>query len=242
MMEIWAHRGAYDYAPENTLTAFLLAIDKNADGVELDIQMTRDGEVVVIHDETVDRTSTGSGNVGDFTLSEIKKLNFNKRGVTPPAFMEIPTLAEFFELMKPSQLKINVEFKTNVVFYEGIEARALEIARRHDIVERVVWSSSNHYTIANLKRLEPNAETAYICSGQIFVTGEQCEKTGVSALHPNYNQLRYPGFVDECHSRGVKVRPWTVNSYDGLKFVHSLGVDGVFTNDIDKAKEFLQGS
>jgi len=235
IMEIWGHRGAYDHAPENTLTGFQMAVDMGADGVELDIQLTKDGEVVVIHDETVDRTSNGHGYVKDKTLSELKKLNFNKRGITPPLTMEIPTLAEVLELLKPTSLKINIELKTGIVYYEGIEAKALEIADKYDIIDRIIWSSFNHYSVRKVKQLEPDAETALLCSGGILITGEQCKKTGASALHPQIMQLRYLGLVEDCHKRGIKVRTWTVNEPEQFKMVKDLKVDAIFTNRIDAA-------
>ena len=234
-MEIWGHRGAYDYAPENTLKSFQLAVDMGADGIELDIQLTRDGEVVVIHDEAVDRTSNGHGFVKDFTVSEIKKLNFNKKGLQTPLFMEIPTLTEALELIKPTTLKINIELKTGIIYYERIQAKALELVSKFSIIDRVVWSSFNHYSIQKLKQLEPEAETALLCASQIIVTGEQCEKTGASALHPEINQLRYPGLVEECHLRGIKIRAWTVNEPEEFKLTRDLNIDGVITNRIDTA-------
>jgi glycerophosphoryl diester phosphodiesterase len=232
-MEIWGHRGAFHFAPENTLTSFQIAADMGAFGVEFDIQLTKDGEVVIIHDETVDRTSNGHGFVKDFTLPEIKKLNFNKRGITLPAFMEIPTLAETFELLRSTGLKINVELKTGIVFYEGIERKALAIAEKHGLLDRIVWSSFNHYSVQKIKELESTAETALLCSGGILVTGEQCKKTGVSALHIHLQQLKFPGIVEDCHKRDVKVRVWTVNEPKDFRFAAELGVDGVFTNRID---------
>jgi len=231
-MEIWCHCGAYDSAPENTLTSFQLAADMGAYGVELDIQLTRDGEVVVIHDETVDRTSSGSGYVKDFTLSEIKKLNLNKYDISSLSHIEIPTLAEVLELLKPTQLKINIEFKTGVFEYEGIEAKALNIAMQNNMTDRIVWSSFNHYSVQELKQLEREAEIALLCAGEVFVTGEQCEKMGAAALHPNINQIHYSKLVKECHSRGIKVRAWTINNLHELQLAKSLNIDGIFTNSI----------
>ncbi len=260
-MEIWAHRGACHFAPENTLIAFQMAVDMGADGVELDIQLTRDNELVVIHDETVDRTSDGHGSVKDFTLSKIKKLNCNKGGKTPSPLMEmpermrsrisdicltppdvigIPTLEEVFALLKPTGLAINIELKTGIVFYEGIEEKALALAGRCGMLDRIVWSSFNHYSVQNLKRLEPAADTALLCGGGILVTGEECEKTGATALHPNISQLRYPGLVDECHARGVKVRAWTVNGTEDFELAKDRAIDGVFTNRIDSAGMFFK--
>jgi len=238
-MEIWGHRGAYDHAPENTLTGFQLAVDMGADGVEFDIQLTRDGEVVVIHDEKIDRTSDGHGFVKDFTLSELKKFNFNKKGITKPLFMEIPTLDEAIQLLKLLNVRVNIEFKTGKVYYEGIEAKALEIINKHDMLEKTVWSSFNHYSIQKLKQLELHAETALLSASQIHVTGEQCEKTGASALHANIKQLLYPGLVDECHKRGIKVRAWTVSKVKELKLAQDSNVDGICTNRIDAARKFF---
>ena len=233
-MEIWGHRGAYSHAPENTLSGFQIAADMGADGVEFDIQLTHDGEIVVIHDETVDRTSDGRGWVKDLTLSELKKLNFNKRGITQPLFMEIPTLAEVFEILKPTRLKMNIEFKTGLVNYDGIEKKAHETAVECGVLERIVWSSFNHYSVQRLKKLAPEAETALLCSGGILVTGEQCKKTGASALHPDISQfLRYPELVEDCHTSGTKVRVWTINRLDEYLYARSAGVDAVFTNTID---------
>jgi len=109
-LKVWAHRGASGYAPENTLPAFALAVEQGADGVELDIQLTKDGQIVVIHDETIDRVSNGSGWVKDYTLSQLKKFNFNK---TFPeyGFVTIPTLEEVYDLLKDTGLTVNVELK-----------------------------------------------------------------------------------------------------------------------------------
>ncbi len=239
-MEIWGHRGACHFAPENTLTSFQMAADMGADGVELDIQLTRDGEIVVIHDETVDRTSDGHGSVKDFTLSEIKKLNFNKRGSMPPLFMEIPTLAEVFALLKPTGLAINVELKTGIVFYEGIEEKALRLAGRYGMLDRIVWSAFNHYSVQKVKQVEPKADVALLCGGGIIITGEQCEKTGAAALHPHIRQLHCPGLVEECRSRGIKIRAWTVDEPGEFGLVMNLAIDGVFTNRLDSAGIFLK--
>ena len=236
MAEIWGHRGAYDFAPENTLESFSLAADMGADGVELDIQLTKDGKVVVIHDETVERVSDGHGYVKDLTLSELKRLNFNKRGLTLPYFMEIPTLAEVFELLSATGLQINIELKTGIVYYEGIEQKALALAGQHGMSDRIVWSSFNHWSVQNVKRIEPSAKTALLCGGGILATGEECERTGAEALHPDVRQFRFPGLVEDCHRRGVKVRPFTVNSPEDLRAAYEIGVDGVFTNNIIFAK------
>ena len=119
--QVWAHRGASAYAPENTLEAFRLA-----DGVELDVQLSRDGELVVAHDETIDRVSNGTGYIKDYTLAQLKKLSFNRLF---PKFKDarIPTLKEVYELLKPAGLTVNVELKTGIILYPEIEEKVLAL-------------------------------------------------------------------------------------------------------------------
>ena len=128
--KIWAHRGASGYAPENTLESFELAIEQKADGIELDVQMTKDGELVVIHDETIDRTGNGTGRVQDHTLKELKALNFNK---THPEYAsaKIPTLREVYELVKPSGITVNVEMKDRRLFLSGHLRQSAGACRRN---------------------------------------------------------------------------------------------------------------
>ena len=141
--KVWAHRGASAYAPENTLEAFLLAAEQGADGVELDVQLTKDGEMVVVHDEEIDRVSDGSGFVKDYTLAELKILNFNK---THPEYQDvkIPTLREVYEALKPTGVTINVELKTGIFWYKDLEKKVLELTKEMEMEDRVIYSSFNH--------------------------------------------------------------------------------------------------
>ena len=156
--QVWAHRGASAYAPENTLEAFKLAAGHGADGVELDVQLSRDNELVVAHDETIDRVSNGSGYIKDHTLRELKKLRFNRLF---PEYRDaaIPTLREVYELLKPTGLVINVELKTGIVPYEGIEERALCLASEMGMGNRVIYSSFHHPSLVKLKMLDSSVKT-----------------------------------------------------------------------------------
>lgn len=233
-MQIWGHRGAYHYAPENTIYSFQKAIELGADGVEFDVQLTKDGEVVVIHDEKINRVSTGNGMVKDYTLQELRYFNFNKRGISEPKYMPIPTLDDVLTLLVPSALTINIELKTGIVYYDGIERKTIDIVRKYGLQERVLYSSFNHFSVQKVKQLEPAAKTALLCGGGIIVTGEQCEKAGATALHPNTVQMRYPALIEDCHQRGIKVNVWTVDSDEDYEFAKEHGVDGIFVNDICK--------
>ena len=125
--KVWAHRGASGYAPENTLEAFELAAKQKADGVELDVQLSKDGELVVIHDEIIDRVTDGKGKVKDYTVRELKSFKANQ---THPEYANsvIPTLAEVYDLLKPTGLEINVELKTGIYFYPDIAKKLLKLA------------------------------------------------------------------------------------------------------------------
>ena len=133
--KVWAHRGASAYAPENTLEAFLLAAEQGADGVELDVQLTKDGEMVVVHDEEIDRVSDGSGFVKDYTLAELKNLNFNKTHLEYQN-VKIPTLREVYEALKPTGMTINVELKTGIFWYKDLEKKVLELTKEMEMEDR----------------------------------------------------------------------------------------------------------
>lgn len=144
IMKIWAHRGASAHAPENTLPAFELAYLSGADGIELDVQLSKDGVPVVIHDERIDRVSNGTGYVCNYTLEELKGFNVNQYF---PEYgnVAIPTLAEVYDLVRDMDMVINLELKNSVIFYEGLEEKVLRLAAEKGLEERMIYSSFNHY-------------------------------------------------------------------------------------------------
>ena len=240
---IWAHRGASGYAPENTFAAFEKAVELGADGIELDIQMTRDHEIVVLHDETIDRTSTGKGWVKDYTFNELKRFDFSFEKKFPGSpRMHIPRMSEVFALIKPTGLTINIELKTGVVFYEGIEEAILEMTAAYGMEDRVVYSSFNHYTLKKLKYMNPKAETGILYSDGYIDMPAYAQEQGAQALHPALYNLQYPDFMEECRKRGIQVRPWTVNKEAHLKQCLEMGTDAVITNYPDRARKIFEVS
>ena len=179
-MKIWAHRGASGYAPENTMEAFSEAVRRKADGIELDVQLTKDGEIVVIHDEKLNRVSDGSGWVKDHTLKELRKLNFNKtfpeQGAT-----RIPTLKEVYELMRKEDMLVNVELKTSIVFYEGLADKVLELTARMGMEDKVLYSSFNHYTLMEIKQKAPGMPTGMLFEDGIVDAPAYGKRLGVDA-------------------------------------------------------------
>ena len=228
--KVWAHRGASGYAPENTLDAFRKAVEMGADGIELDVQMTKDGELVVIHDETIDRVSNGKGWVKDYTYEELKKFNFNKTHLEYTK-EEIPTLEQVYLLIKPTNLTINVEIKTGIVFYPGIEERVLELTERLGMKERVIYSSFNHYTIRKIKELDPQAKTGMLYEdGIIDAVDYACDVVKADALHPAGYNVFYPGFLERCRERKRLLHVWTINEEKHMRMLCEAGVDALITN------------
>lgn len=237
-MQIWAHRGASGYAPENTLDAFQLAIEQNVDGIELDIQLTRDREIVVIHDETIDRVSDGYGWVKDLSLKELKHFCFNKRY---PQYVKssIPTLAEVYDLLKNTNLTINVELKTGRFFYEGIEEKVLDLTMKKGMEERVIYSSFNHHTISRIKKMDEKVKTGFLVTDGILELPQYVKKWGVNALHPAMVHLQYPNLVNTCKALGLAIHVWNVKDID-IQECAQKGVDAVITNYPDRTRMLLE--
>lgn len=229
MTEIFAHRGASGYAPENTLEAFRLAKDMGADGIELDVHLSKDGEVVVIHDETLDRTSNGQGKIRDYTLAELKKFSVHN-GMEKYRGVQIPTLKEVLDFVKDSSMKVNIELKTGIYWYEGIEEKTMDIVKAMGMEDRVIYSSFNHYSIQKVLEQNSHAETAYLFSDVILNVEKYAKETGVKGLHPAVYHLKMTDFLETYLKSGLKVRVWTVNNKKDIKMFMDAGVDAVITN------------
>lgn len=236
---IWAHRGASGYAPENTLPAFQKAIELGANGIELDVQMTKDGELVVCHDETIDRTSNGSGWIKDMTLAKLKSLDFSC-GQKDFAGVTIPTMREVFELLAPTDLIINIELKTGIVFYPGMVEKLLELSSECGFSDRVIYSSFNHYTVKHIREIAPKAKLGFLYADGTIDMPSYAIKHGVQALHPALYNIQFPGLIDECHQKGLAINVWTVNEEEHLELCCKAGVDAIITNYPDRAFEVIR--
>ena len=236
---IWGHRGASGHAPENTLPAFKMAADMGADGVELDIQMTSDGVIVVCHDETIDRTSSGAGWLKDFTFDQLRRLDFSN-GNGAYEGVKIPTMEEVFDLLDPTGLVINIEIKTGIIFYDRIEEKILELTKRKGWEDRVIYSSFNHYTVRRIKELDPAAKVGLLyADGPIDMPGYG-HRLGADALHPAFYNLQYPQFMEDSRRYGLDINVWTVNSEKELLACREYGVNAVITNYPAKARKLYE--
>lgn len=236
--KVWAHRGACAYAPENTLEAFELAINQKADGIELDVQLTRDGKLAVIHDETIDRTCDGTGYVKNFTMEELKKYHCNK---THPNYQicVIPELKEVLSLIKPSDLTVNIELKTGIFRYKGIEKEVLKLVKETGMEDRVIYSSFHHPSIVKVKKLNPEAKTGILFSdGWINVTG-YARFVGADALHPSLNHLRSPKLLKDSRKRKLPLHVWTVNDEKFMDYLVQEEIEAIITNYPDIARRIV---
>lgn len=228
-VKVYAHRGASAYAPENTLPAFKLAEEQGADGIELDVHLTKDGELVVIHDEKLDRTTNGTGLVKDYTLAELKTFCADN-GMPGYADARIPTLREVLEQVKPGKMLVNIELKTGILWYEGIEKKTLDLVAELGMQDRIIYSSFNHYSIAEVRRLAPEAQTAYLFGDIPCDIEKYAAQRGVEGLHPGLYCVKMGSLLKIYLDSGLAVRVWTVNGEEDLRWLMEEGAD-VITND-----------
>lgn len=238
--QIWAHRGASAYAPENTLEAFQLAVDMKSDGIELDVYLTCDGELAVIHDGAVDRTSNGTGKVTELTFGEMRKFDFGYAEKFGDKYknVKIPTLAEVFDLVYSSGITVNVELKSN-----GIELikKVIECERDMKMQGRIVYSAFYHHNLTMILDRNPNAFVAPLYSSNIVKPWRYAGSFGAKALHPHYADVYFlEDYVKKSHEHGIRVHPWTIDDEENLSRLIDLDVDAVITNKPDVAKGLVK--
>lgn len=236
--KVWAHRGASAYAPENTLEAFKLAIEQHADGVELDVQLTKDGKLAVIHDETIDRTCNGTGYVKNFTIAELKQFTCNK---THPEYSSavIPELKEVLKLLKPTNLTVNIELKTGIYRYKGIEEKVLRLVEKIGMEDRVIYSSFHHPSIVKINKINPEAKTGILFSDGWINVIYYARLIGADALHPSLNHMRSKKLIKECRKKKIPLHVWTVDDADIMKYLVEQRIGAIITNYPDIARKVV---
>lgn len=236
---IWAHRGASGSAPENTLVAFQRAIELGADGIELDIQLSKDNEIVVCHDEKVDRTSDGVGFIKDYTLAELKEMNFNQQfpeyGPQP-----IPTMKEVLDLIQPTDLTIDIELKTSVIYYEQLEEKILEMIREYGMEDRVNYSSFNHYTCVHVHELKEDAIVGFLYWDAPIDFPLYAKKYGADAINPSYPNLYLPKTIEQAKENNLDIYVWDVFNEEEMLACKEMGVSAIITNYPELARKVYQ--
>jgi glycerophosphoryl diester phosphodiesterase len=238
-----AHRGASDSAPENTLPAFRLAAQMGANGIELDVQQSKDGEVVVIHDFELNRTTNGSGRVKEKTLTELKSLDAG--GYFSPEFAgtPIPTLTDVFSVLGPVLL-FNIELKTTSWRDEGLEAEVIRLIEDYGLQDRVVVSSFNPFALWRTYQVNPKIKRGLLWTPELpFYLRWQLFRSLArpDMFHP-YWKATTSAMTDKEHKQGVLVNVWTCDEAEGMKQLVRMGVDSIITNRPDLLKQVLNES
>jgi glycerophosphoryl diester phosphodiesterase len=238
---IIAHRGASLHAPENTLAAFNMAVRQGADAIELDAKLSADGYVVVIHDQTVDRTTSSSGKVADMTLEDLKKLDAGSHFDIAFKGETIPTLDEVFESVG-DQIVINVDLTNYYSPFDPLPEKVSKIILRHNLAHNILISSFNPIALRKINRLLPETPIGLITIkgtmrrpflwwlGRIIIR--------YHSLHPEINDVTST-LIKRTHQFGNRIFVYTVNQVNDMQRLYTLGVDGIFTDDPLLAKDVL---
>lgn len=219
------HRGAAGYEPENTLASFQRALELGVDAVELDVYVCKSGELVVVHDDTVDRTTNGKGEVQEKTFDELRSLDAGKG-------QKIPTLQEVLDLVDKKVI-VNIELKgPNTA---GPVAKVIEeyIKQKNWIEDLFLVSSFNHPELLKFKKINPNIKIGALIEKIPEGGAKFAQDLGVYSVNICAEFVNQK-FVDDAHVSGLKVLVWTVDDADDINKIKSLGVDGIFSNFPDR--------
>ncbi|WP_409022654.1 glycerophosphodiester phosphodiesterase [Dellaglioa sp. P0083] len=234
--KIYAHRGSKGTRPENTLVSFQSAIDAGADGIETDVQLSKDGELIIMHDEKIDRTTNLTGKVVNLTLAELKKADAGIKFSPDYQGEQIPTLKEVIELLKDNNFKgtFNLELKTNHIEYHGIEELVDKQMEQLPSDIHLLYSSFNPNSIRRMQKINPDAEFASLFQFKIKESRQLAKHHLITSLHPDVTWLR------ERHGLfwpKLLIRPWTVNSVKDMTYCFKKKYDAIFTDYPAKAIE-----
>lgn len=220
-----AHRGASAYEPENTLVSFQKAIDLKADGIELDVHLSADAVLVVIHDETIDRTTNGIGSVNQFTLAELKEFKIDKN-------QEIPTLEEVFDLVN-KQCLINIELKGNDTAKPVIDLIEVYVKEKKWHYNDFLISSFDWTMLEEVTHLNAKIRIGVLTEESIENALAFAKKIKAFSINPDFTLLTEEN-VALLKENGFEIWPWTVNSDDAIRKIKSYEVNGIISNFPDR--------
>lgn len=227
-MIVMAHRGYSNKAPENTMAAFEMALEVGSGGIELDVHLTKDGEVVVIHDPTVDRTTDGTGKVSDFTMAEIQELDAGSWFAPEFKGEKLPSLRQVLDIVKDENILLNIETKTALGF-EALNEKVALLLDEYALWEKTIISSFNHYALAHFKQVKPQVRTGILYNCALVNPWVYAKSIGASALHPNHLTI-VPELVEAAQQNGLMVNVWTVDAAEDIERMKLAKVDSIITN------------
>ena len=228
-----AHRGFSTAAPENTLIAFSKAIELRTDMMECDVRRCKDGQIVVMHDAKVDRTTNGTGLIADLTLAEIKALDAGSKFSPEFAGERIPTLEELLDLIKGSGVKLIIEIKEY-----GIEDQVVSIVQDKQVEDQIIIGSFHHKIGVRMPELDPNIPFSVIIAIDHPIGDEEAVRLANEAAAVNCRlyalnyQAATPAIVKAVHAGNMLMEVWTVDKEEDMRRVVGLGLDAMCSNDI----------
>ena len=229
-----AHRGASGYAPENTMAAFDKALEMKADYIEIDVQLSKDGEVVLMHDGMIDRTTDGSGSVDDYTLEELKQLDAGSWFGPQFAGEQIPTLEEVLDTYR-GKIGILIEIK-NAAQHPGIEEKVAAALEKRNMDKpnngKIIVQSFDHGSIAHFNALLPNVDTGVLVGYNAEgISDAQLAQFATYADYVNPNhQMADTDLVSRIHDYGMQIAPYTINDQSRINELMEYGVDGIISD------------
>lgn len=229
-MKKLGHRGYSAKYPENTMEAFRQAYQEGFDGIETDVHLTKDGELVLIHDEKINRTSQGKGYVKDYTLEELRKWNYNYQF---DGYFPIPTLKELLCFIKNKDFIVNLEVKTDVIHYEGIEEKVIALVNEIGVQDQIYYSSFYLPSVLKLRSLDPTAYVGYLMEYSYDKKYQELINYHIKAFHVRYNFLN-PKRMKVLKEKNIQVATWTVPNLKEYERLKDLGVDIIISNEYFK--------
>lgn len=232
---VWVvgHRGAMGHCPENTLASFERALELGADWIELDVHLSRDGELIVIHDETLDRTTNGHGLVREHTLSELSRLDAGNG-------QHVPTLPEVLGWARKHKTIVDIEIKNAPIYYAGIESAVVKAVREAEMADNVILISFDHAAVKRVKELEPQIQTGVLFACRPTDAGIGLARAAkADAVLPHWAYVTRED-VANAHAADLCVAPWASSDPVVLGHLVDCGVDAIGTNHPDVLRDVLR--
>lgn len=225
-MKRLAHRGYSDLFPENTMSAFEKAVNSSFEGIETDVQMTIDGELLLLHDDKINRTSNGKGVLRNMTFKEARQYNYNnKTDITE----QIPTLDSLLTLLDSTDKLLNIEIKDTVS--SGLEEKLRDVIMKHHMTDRIYFSSTSLERLLNMRALMPDSYYALIVLRGYKNCKQQVIDHHLDGIHSRYSYLTHEEIVD-LKSRHIKIGAWTIKEKEQYDFFKKEGIDFIFANGL----------
>lgn len=225
-MKIFAHRGYSGKYPENTMLAFRKAVECGADGIELDVQLSKDGVPVIFHDEKMERLTNKKGLLCGYLWEELQETvilheNFQER---------ISSLEEYLEFIKRFDITTNIELKNSIIKYPNLEEKVLKLVEEYQLKDKIIISSFNHKSLRKVKDLIPDISCGLLTVNVIYHISHYLIEVGCDYFHPLFYTLDQEIFR-EVKEAGFRINTWTVNTKEELELIKGLEIDGMITNE-----------